>query len=458
MRQSSKKQLPLTSVGIQHQHTRELEAISRIVDGAPELAERAQQDLLGGRRSDVGRKGMTGDQTIRVALLMQIHRLSYRALAFQLVDSSLFRRFARLPFGKPVKISTLQSNVKRLSPETWEAINRALLKCAEAAGIETGRKTRTDCTVVQSNIHEPSDSSLLWDCVRVVTRLIEHAMELVPAADWSFFHDHRRRAKRRSFEIQFPPRSKGDKTKHRERAYRDLLKVAEQTQSYGVLTDLKLANAKACSVVEILKIEALRSELRGYLESMNQVQAQTRRRVLDGQSVPAREKIVSIFEKHTDIIIKDRRETLFGHKICLTGGASSLIIDCVIEEGNPSDSTLVKRSIERQIDIYGRAPRQTSFDGAFASQANLQDAKGLGVKDVAFHKKCGLEITDMAKSAWVFKMLRDFRAGIEGCISTLKRAFRLDWCRWRGLAGFKSYVWASIVSFNAIVIARHLTA
>lgn len=176
------------------------------------------------------------------------------------------------------------------------------------------------------------------------------------------------------------------------------------------------------------------------------------------QKVPASDKLVSIFEKHTDIIIKDGYQTFFGHKVCLTGGASSLIIDCVIEDGNPADSTLVKRSIERQTDIYGRAPRQTSFDGGFASKDNLKTAKELGVKDAAFHKKCGLEITDMVKSPWVFKRLRNFRAGIEGCISTLKRAFGMGRCTWRGLDGFKSYVCASVVSFNAIVIARHLAA
>jgi IS5 family transposase len=458
VRQTGKKQLPLTSTGLQHQHSRELDAISRVLDGTPELAELAQRDLLGGRRSDTGRKGMTGDQAIRVALLKQMHGLDYRTLAFQLADSVLSRRFARLPFGKPVKVAALQANVKRIAPATWEAINKALLKHAEVEGFEKGRKSRTDCTVVESNIHEPSDSSLLWDCVRVVTRLVEEAMELMPTADWSFFHDHQRRAKRRAFEIKFPPRSKGSKEEQREAAYRDLLKVANQTHAHGCLAELKLRNAQPSSMMEGVRIDAVLLELGGYLVSMKQVQDQTQRRVIEGEKVPAGEKIVSIFEKHTDIIVKDSRATLFGHKVCLTGGASSLIIDCVIEDGNPADKTLVERSIKRQIAIYGRPPRQTSFDGGFASQDNLRAAKDLGVKDVMFHKKCGLEITEMAKSARVFKKLRDFRAGIEGCISALKRGFGMSRCSWRGLAGFKSYVWASVVSFNAIMLARLLTA
>jgi IS5 family transposase len=317
-------------------------------------------------------------------------------------------------------------------------------------------ETRTDTTVVESNIHEPSDSSLLWDCIRVVTRLLKRAQELVPDADWTSFHDHQRRAKRRAFEILFPPRSKGDKEKHRRWAYEDLLEVAQQTYAYGLIAEQKLLNAQPSSILDIAQLEALCGELRQYLECMNKVMDQTRRRVINGENVPAREKPVSIFETHTDIIVKDNRKTLFGHKICLTGGASSMILDCVIEDGNPAESTLVERSIERQTEIYGRPPRQTSYDGAFASKANLKKAKELGVNDVAFHKKSGLDVAEMTKSPWVFRKLRNFRAGIEGCISALKRAFGLDRCTWRGLPGFKSYVWSCVVIFNAMILAKRL--
>ncbi len=124
----------------------------------------------------------------------------------------------------------------------------------------------------------------------------------------------------------------------------------------------------------------------------------------------------------------------------------------MVEDGNPADSTLVERSIERQIVVYGCAPRQTSFDGGFASKANLERAKALGVEDVAFHKKSGLEVKEMVRSERVFKRLRNFRAGIEGCISALKRAFGLDRCTWEGLDGFKRYVWASVVGSGSSAV------
>jgi IS5 family transposase len=153
---------------------------------------------------------------------------------------------------------------------------------------------------------------------------------------------------------------------------------------------------------------------------------QTERRVLRGEQVPAQEKVVSIFEPHTDIIIKKKRETEFGHKLCLTTGASSLVLDCVIEDGNPADSTLAVGMVERQRDIYGKVPRQVAFDGGFASRANLDAIKAMDVKDVMFSKGRGLAVTEMVKSTWVFKRLWRFRAGVEGCISFLKRCFGLD--------------------------------
>ena len=207
---------------------------------------------------------------------------------------------------------------------------------------------------------------------------------------------------------------------------------------------------------ETLPAKGVAGKLDRFLPLTQQVIDQTQRRVLKGESVPSAEKSVSIFEEHTDIIRKDNRETLYGHKICLTGGASSMILDCQILEGNPADSTLAKTMVDRQVEIFSRPPRQIVFDGGFASKMNLNDIKAVGVKDVAFSKGRGLEIGDMVKSTWVYKRLRDFRAGIEGNISFLKRIFGLDRCTWRSWASFQSYVWGSILSFNLLVFARHL--
>jgi IS5 family transposase len=203
---------------------------------------------------------------------------------------------------------------------------------------------------------------------------------------------------------------------------------------------------------------AERKELLHYVELSLRVINQTERRVFDEESVPSKEKLVSIFEEHTDIIVKDHRETLYGHKICLTSGRSSLITDCTILEGNPADSTLAEQMIDRHIDILGKAPKQVAYDGGFTSKDNLKAIKSKGVTDVAFSKARPLNISDMVRSSWVYKKLRNFRAGIEGTISFLKRVFGLDRCTWRSFPSFRSYVWSSILTFNLLVIARHKLA
>ena len=178
------------------------------------------------------------------------------------------------------------------------------------------------------------------------------------------------------------------------------------------------------------------------------------RRIIHGESVPASEKIVSIFEPHTDIIKKDRRETFYGHKVCLSGGASNLITDCLILDGNPADTDLTIQMLDRHKEIYGYYPLKTALDGGFASKENLKSAKGKGIKDVCFAKKRGLKEEDMCRSSWVYKRLRRIRAGIESGISWLKRCFGFSRCTWKTLSSFKSYVWASIVSANLLTLAR----
>ena len=227
-------------------------------------------------------------------------------------------------------------------------------------------------------------------------------------------------------------------------------------QANGVLAQLR--DVVCSNVREMLVVQSIEQGIKVVLEHGARVVDQTERRVLRGESVPATQKIVSIFEPHTDIIIKDRRDTFYGHKICLTSGASGLVLDVVVEDGNPSDSTLACRTVARATSVLGRVPKQVSFDGGFASKANVADIKAMGVTDVAFSKHVGLEVTEMAKSPWVFRKLRNFRAGIEASISFLKRTFRLDRCNWSGVESFGAYVWGSVLSCNVLVVARHLLA
>jgi IS5 family transposase len=439
-------------MAITHVHAQELIQMSAVLDQLPEAVELVHADLVrrGGKQVDPnrGRDGMTAEQVLRALVVKQMNSFSYEELAFHLADSNSYRSFCRFGIDEnPPTRSTLQKNIKSVKAETWGTINRQIILYAAANGVETGKKVRTDCTVVESNIHHPTDSSLLWDCVRVLVRLMSEAKE-----DFGLnFTNHSRRAKRRALGIL-----NAKSNEQRLPLYRDLLKITEKTVRNARSTAEELDNVKASGMKEVVRAGALAQQIRHYVDLAERVIDQTQRRVLRAESVPASEKLVSIFEPHTDIIIKDRREVLYGHKICLTSGASGLVTDVVVEEGNPADSTLAVKMVERQRDIYGKVPRQVCFDGGFTSRNNLAEIKKLGVEDVAFSKHGGLQIAEMVKSTWIYRCLRKFRAGVEGTISFLKRVFGLDRCTWSGFSSFNAYVCGSVLACNLLTLARHL--
>jgi len=444
MRKKYQKQMPLMITGIDHARAMEFKAIGRILDDNPIINEMVLQNLTHDiTHPDTGAQGMTAEQVVRAAIIKQTEGYSYEDLAFHIVDSRCYRSFCRIGItDRGFQKSALCHNIKAISPETWEAINRILVAYAEEHKIEKGREVRMDSTVVSSNIHEPSDSSLLWDSVRVLTRMLGQINEQFDSLDIAFT-DHSKRAKRRMLAIM---NAKGNKA--RKKQYVDLLKVTRKTLSYAQ-TALCLLKGPHLAMAQ-----SMAEELKYYIELTRQVIEQTARRVIHGESVPASEKIVSLFEPHTDIIVKDRRETFYGHKVCLNGGSSNLITDCVIVDGNPADSTLTEQMLDRHEEIYGRYPLKAAFDGGFASKENLKSAKTKGIKDVCFAKKRGIEVEDMCRSQWVYKRLRRFRAGIESGISWIKRCFGFASCTWKSLRSFKSYVWASIVSANLLTLAR----
>ena len=452
-------QLPLAAPWISHVHAAELTAISALLDENSRIAALVEQDLFSSCRKNArtGRPGLTGDQVIRIALVRQMNSWTYAELAFHLADSVSYRSFCRVgALGVTPSKSALAANLRKLRPATLHDINKLLVTSLAARQIESGRTVRIDSTVIEAWVHAPTDSSLLFDGVRVLLRLLRRAEHLT---GFSAYHSHVKRAKRRLMEIQH---AAPQATRARRTAYRDLVMLGGATAGYAACALEELStHVQARSFTSAKPVQPLiklHRELASYLSLLERVIAQTTRRVLDGDSVPAAEKVVSLFEPHTDVIVKDRRETYYGHKIFLTGGTSGLILDCAITKGNPADSLWAMPMLKRQCSLYGRAPRQASFDGGFASKDNLAQAKALGVSDVCFAKRRGLAVLDMVKSSWVYRKLRAFRAGIESVISLLKRAFGLDRCTWKGATAFVSYVRLGVLTANLLTIARHRLA
>lgn len=451
MRRSVHDQLVLVPAPFGHVHVRELQAVRTILDAHPEFARWVQADLLaGGIAADRGRDGMSGEQVLRAFVIKQANGFSYEQLAFHLADSQSYRAFCLIGFAeKPRKKSTLQRNIKLVRPETLERVNRGLVRYAQAQGIEDGKRLRGDSTVIKAAIHEPTDSRLLVDCVRVLTRHLRESREYI-ALDYT---NHHRRAKRRALAIQHAA-----KAEQRVLLYRDLVTVSENTVTSARFAVEKLEGHYPAEAFEQPELGALRDALNHFVTLAERVLDQTRRRVFGGETVPASSKIVSIFEPHTDIIRKDRRDTLYGHKVFLTASASGLIVDCVVERGNPTDSTKAVTLAKRAIQALGTQPEQVVFDGGFSSRNNLDEIKALGIRDVVFSKSPGIAIKEMIKRTWLYQRLRHFRAGIEGIISFLKRSFGWDRCTWRSYESFRAYTWGSVLAANLVMLARHMLA
>lgn len=450
MRKKRSSQCRFNSIDLLHEIHEVLFGCSQWLDAHPQFVDWVHEDLRTEAVHDTGRKALSSESVVRIAILRQYLQVDYDYLSFALMETKLFQIFCRLERNQRPRKSSLQSLVSQITATTWEKINRAQLMTAKVEKIERGRTVAFDSTVINANIKDPYDSDLLADSIRAMCRLLKTGLSFSKRALYSFTH-HNRAIKKAAVACSYA-RSKEKQKQY----YKKLLKLTKSTQNtllQAVCKVTKYYQTKYCEIASSV-VEWL-TDIEQLIPLVDAVVSQTERRVFHGEKVPASEKIISIFEPHADIIVKDRRIVQYGHKLNLSRGKSGLILDLVIEKGNPADAVRFIPMIKRHIEIYGYAPRQTSVDGGFASKANLKEAKSLGVKDAAFHKKCGLEAEDMAKSLWVYKRLRRFRAGIEAGISWLKRCFGLSRCYCKGSERFNSWCWSAVVTCNLVILARH---
>jgi len=425
-----------------------LEKMDEILKANSEVLDRVAEDLAAGADPDNGRPGMSAEQVLRVAIAKQLFGWGYQVLFHRIDDSFALRRFCRYEYQRVHKPSTLHENVKKLSPQTLEAVHHSLVRYAEAEGIEPADRLRVDTTAVETDIHHPTDSSLIEDAVRVICRILTAVRREFPRAG-VVFHNRTRVVKKRAYAIA---QAKGQEQK--ERLYRELLEYAVEVRDYGRDGAERLAEMPGTRE-EREVAEAVAAELSGYVELLDRIIDQTHRRVIEKEKVPASEKVVSIFEDHTDIIEKGGRETVFGHKLCLSLG-EKLVLDCQVQRGNPADSELYRPALDRHMERRGEAPEALVGDGGFASQENLRYAESRGVHQAVFPKRLGQVVKELFPSDWVRRKLLRFRAGCEGMISGLKRGVGLGRCLWRGWKSFQSYVWTSVIAYNLKMMVRAL--
>lgn len=445
MRTAIEHQLPLTLAPVRHAFGKELAAASvrlqRLDQGVYALA---LEDLGGGTR--LGRSGMSAEQVLRALVLRQVTQWSFNELAFHLEDSATCQAFCRFGLGsRTPSVGTLKRNIKMLSAATLNAVNRAIAQQARDDGIEDGARVRGDSTVMETNIHSPTDSSLLWDALRNLTKLLVEAKSLCGDIETV---NHKRSAKKLIQAIYFA-QGIDKKRPH----YRTLYKLTDRTLTAAEDAAVTLRQRARRSAVGVRRTKVA-AKLEDLIGLTHRVMRQTRVRVFEGNAVPSSEKIASISEPHTAIIMKGKRRPEYGHKLFLASGSSGLILDCYVGEGNAADSRQAVPTIERVAAVMESVAAEVSFDGGYASKDNVADLKELGVREVAFHKKCGIEVEDMTSSPTLYEALRRFRACIEATIGWLKKSFGLRRCLSSGLESFKAHAQAAVLAANLILLAR----
>lgn len=442
MRETRTAQSSVFDFYSEHEFGEQLCNLSEELDAHPEILSLLSSDLLADGLENTGRKGMSVESIFRCLLLKQITGVSYEMLAFHLADSHSYRSFARLGRNSRPGKSALSQNIRRLKPETLESIFKHINLNALNRGFMDMDQVRVDSSVVKSNIAPPSDSQLLNDGIRVLSRLMAKSQERVGVR--LRLTDYRKRSRSLSGRIFYA------KKQEKNQLYPELIGLAKRV----VEQSEKAVEKVQSQCTAPIKKQAWVDEVEHYRRLLIRVINQTERRVMNGETVPATEKLVSLFEPHTDIIIKGFRDIEYGHKINLATDKGGLITAFKIEQGNPCDTECFIPMMESHERQYGCVPDTTIADGGFASQANIADAKGLGIKRVGFHKKKGIKVSAMGLKNKTLKKLRDFRAGIEGNISELKRAFGAGKALWKGEDGFRAYVWSSVISYNLTRMVR----
>jgi transposase, IS5 family len=426
-----------------------LQAISDLIEDHPELVERVCQDLERGlKNARTGRSGLTAPQVLRSLTLQRVKNWDYRERRERIADGYTLRQFTRF-YSQPVpKHDAFQRAFNRLTPQTLQALNESVVPAAVTLGLEEGKKLRVDTTVVETDIHYPTDSTLLWDTVRILTRLVGRLDEALPQGVHRFTN-RARSARRRMQEIErLTPQERHEQQVPQ---YRQLIRTTEQV----------VRNARALlqqtQGAQDLELIFLRAEITHYCQLGQRVIDQARRRVLEGEQVPTSEKIYSIFETHTDLIKrgKARQPVEFGHKVFLAESAHAFITQYRVLDGNPSDEDHVQPSLHCHQETFGRAPELYGGDRGFHNELNQQACQQAGVRLPCIPHRGGKKTPERKtyEKSRAFKQGQRFRAGIEGRISVLFRGRGMKRCRLEGRERFELLVGAAVLANNLLRIA-----
>jgi IS5 family transposase len=424
----------------------EYKAIHEILDKRPEILEMVHRDLakLSKATSQRGRKAdFTSENLFRAIVVMQREGLDYREASVRIAESDTLQNFCRLIKKQTMDFTLLNKAFGVLEPGTWEMMNHVLALRAVADEVISIEHLRTDTTVTECNIHWPTDSSLLWDTYRVIAREMSRGRRIDPlSCRWRF---HVKKIKKMEF---FITRYSNSKSKKRLRQVRQRMKeLIVRVEAVLEKAEKFVAWAERSTCLELMAVGVV---LADYLPVMRQVAVAARRREFDGEKVPHGEKVFSIFEPHTELIMRGRRSrpVEFGHKVLLTQSKEKFITDFVVLEENCSDDELLPLVFARHEEKYGRRPESIAADKGFCPDADTYEELEEQVDFLGVPRRTR-DFGDAMMAVW-----QQWRAGIEGTISCLKRAFRLARCCFRGFRNFASAIGSAVFCHNLTILAK----
>jgi len=335
-----------------------------------------------------------------------------------------------------------QKYISQIKAENLQKLLVELNKIAISEGIEDLEKIRQDSTVVETNIHYPTNNSLLWDCIKEAYRLLGHLKE---EAEGLSYLDYSKEGKKTYFKINV---TKGE-DKRKDLFYKQLgLYIKTINQVSNVIKKKPFSSIEA--MVWCIQLEE-------HLKLMGLVHDMVYLKEIKGEKVANEAKIYSIYEQHTDIIVKGSREVQFGHKVDWSSGKSNLILNCQVLRGNPSDKDLLVPALDAVVKNYGRVPRDYATDGGYATLPNQAHALGKGITNIVFNKIVG-SLKNITSSKNMETRLKKWRSGMEAVISNVKRGYDLCRCTWKGWEHFVAKVLWSVIAYNIRVMTAHLVA
>ena len=439
-----------STVKVVQEYRRKYEAISEVLEANPRILNLAHEDFSKGlSKSEGGRKGYTSEQILRAVIVMFIEGDSYRDVVVRIENSEFSQGFVKLGNLSMMDYTFLCKAYGVLKKETWQSMNEALSGYARKEEKITEEKVRVDTTVYETNIHYPTDSSLLWDSFRTLSRLMKQVPEDMKAAGLRHrFHVKKVKKLANYISRNCDRKDKGTQRKIKS-VYRELIDRVNWIAGVGRTAGIILTESS-------LKATTVAAELKHYVPIVEKITAQAESRVFRGEMVSSEKKVYSLFEEHTELIKRGKagKPIEFGHKVLLAETGEKFILHYNALPKLQADTALIKETMKAHRKIFGRAPEVLAADKGFYESREQIKKLSDKIEMVSICKKGRrTEEEDRRESTGAFKAGQRFRAGIEGTISVLKRAFKLKRCLFKGFKNYAASLGCAVFCHNLVLLA-----